>query len=267
MKHSNSFVVNRQRQVLAYLAEHPTTTAQQLADHFEISISTARRDINALSRTGDIIKKYDPNAPSFSLPDFDAYPVISHKEIKDNIAQAAAALIENDDVVFINSSSTALHVISSLTINTVSILTNNGNAMTVPRHTGIDVILLGGEIALANPGGTQKMSLTGDFTLNNIRGAFANKCILGVSGISVDSGLTSMFAREMAVNREMIANTRGKVIVVADHRKIGVRHNFIFSDIRSVDILITDINSDREELERIRQTGVEVITVDGPSFS
>ena len=65
MKHSYSFVSNRQRQVLAYLAEHPTATAQQLADHFEISISTARRDINALSRTGDIIKKYDPDTPSF----------------------------------------------------------------------------------------------------------------------------------------------------------------------------------------------------------
>ena len=33
------------------------------------------------------------------------------------------------------------------------------------------------------------------------------------------------------------------------------------------DILITDINSDPEELERIRRAGVEVITVDGPSFS
>lgn len=267
MKRSYSFVSNRQRQVLAYLAEHPTATAQQLADHFEISISTARRDINALSRTGDIIKKYDPDAPSFSLPDFDARPVISHKEIKDNIAQAAAALIENDDVVFINSSSTALHVISILTVNAASILTNNGNALTIPRHNGVDVILLGGEIAFANPDGKQKMSLTGDFTLSNIRSAFASKCILGVSGISVDGGLTSMFSREMAVNREMIANTRGKVIVVADHRKIGVRHNFIFADIRSIDILITDINSDPEELERIRRAGVEVITVDGPSFS
>ena len=90
----------------------------------------------------------------------------------------------------------------------------------------------------------------------------ATKCVLGVSGISVRGGLTSLAIQDPAVNKAMIQHCGGPVIVVADHRKIGVRHNFYFGSIHDVTHLVTDSKSDPEELQRIRDAGITVCVVD-----
>ena len=50
----------------------------------------------------------------------------------------------------------------------------------------------------------------------------------GVSGISAERGVSSAALDELTVNREMISSSLDKVIIVADNRKIGINHNYIF---------------------------------------
>ena len=90
-----------------------------------------------------------------------------------------------------------------------------------------------------------KMSMTGALAVEMISRISTTKCILGVSGISAEGGLTSMAVQDPA-----------------DHRKVGIRHNFLFGSLSDVSRLVTDTGSDPEELENIRRAGVEITLVD-----
>mgnify|MGYP002552724339 CR=1 FL=1 len=110
--------------------------------------------------------------------------------------------------------------------------------------------------------GNMKMSMTGALAVEMISRISTTKCILGVSGISAEGGLTSMAVQDPAVNRAMIQHCNGPVIIAADHRKVGIRHNFLFGSLSDVSRLVTDTGSDPEELENIRRAGVEITLVD-----
>ena len=145
----------------------------------------------------------------------------------------------------------------------MTIITNNGRSLSLKRSPDTELVLIGGQVGNSDPNGTlMKTSMTGDFAVDMISKISATKCVLGVSGISVNGGLTSLAIQDPAVNKAMIQHCNGPVIVVADHRKIGVRHNYYFGSIHDVTHLITDSGSDPEELEKIRNAGITVCVVD-----
>ncbi len=263
MKRSRAEVQSRQNSILEYLRKNTYATVTELAAYFSVSPVTVRRDLAALKEDGALRKTF--GGVSFTkgmrvLPPFDSERYINTNiPEKEAIARKAAEFIVDDDTVFINSSSTALRIYPYINVNNAIIVTNNGRALSAERHRGTDLIILGGEVAGTS---STKMSMTGNFTVENIGKIAASKCILGVSGISASGGLTSMSSRDPDINRSMIASCRGPVIIVADYRKIGTEHNFRFGSLSDVDYLITDSQADPQELEQIRAAGVAVITVE-----
>ena len=71
-----------------------------------------------------------------------------------------------------------------------------------------------------------------------------------------------MSIQDPAVNQSNSKQCQGHFNVVADHRKVKIQHSFFFCSLSKISCLITDSESDAEELDNIRQNGVEVITVD-----
>lgn len=267
MKRSRSDVHARQGRILKYLQENPTTKTSELAEHFSVSISTMRRDLIELSANGEITKVYGGTstpvrAMSKALPlfDLDRYSN-ANIDVKEAIAMRAAAMISPGDSVFINSSSTALLIYPHVKCEGVVFITNNVFALDAERNADSSLIILGGE-AYMDRSSKKRHSLYGNIAEENIKKISAKVCIIGVSGISASDGLTSQSFREPGVNRAMVDRCTGPVIVVADHRKVGFAHNYNFASISQVDYLITDSLTDPEELQKIRNAGVEVILVD-----
>lgn len=266
MKRSKIDIINRQNSILEFLQKNKYASVEEIAAEFKISIATARRDLAALKSDGEI-KRFSGGAglPDSAkvLPQFDdARYNMSNIPEKNAIAKCAAEMLSDGDTVFINSSSTALRIYQYITNKSVIAVTNNGRSLFLDRNPGTDLIILGGEVPNAQGNSYKKMSLTGEFTVANINRIAATKCILGVSGISVEGGLTSMAIQDPAVNRAMIQRCNGPVIVVADHRKIGVEHNFRFGKITDIHCLITDSKSNPQKLEEFRNLGIEVIIVE-----
>jgi DeoR/GlpR family transcriptional regulator of sugar metabolism len=121
---------------------------------------------------------------------------------------------------------------------------------------GVDLILTGGEVY------GNRQSLVSEMAVDATRKVIANKCFMGVHGISAAGGVTSSYLQEVAVNRSMLAHCSGPKIVVADSSKIGVCQNFLDYSLDQITHLITDSNADKWELEQLRAKGVEVIVVD-----
>ncbi|MCU6746886.1 MULTISPECIES: DeoR/GlpR family DNA-binding transcription regulator [Lachnospiraceae] len=266
MKTSKSEIISRQNKIINYLRKNNCIKITELADMFGVSDTTIRRDIHLLANYGEAIRCKNNICMldiKRSHPRFDDEKGASAcTEEKDKIAQYAATLLEDGDTVFFNSSSTALRVIPYIKNKAVTIITNNGRSLFTDRDSSTELVLIGGEVIGNTKMGNSKMYTTGTLAVEAIEKISATKCILGVSGISAKGGLTSMAVQDPAVNQAMIRHCSGPVIVVADHRKVGIQHSFFFGNLSDVSCLITDAECDPCELEKIRQTGVEVIIAD-----
>ncbi|NLC55075.1 MAG: DeoR/GlpR transcriptional regulator, partial [Erysipelothrix sp.] len=172
------------------------------------------------------------------------------------IAKFAAGQVEENDTIFINTSSTALLVLKYIKRKHVTVITNNGKVLLMDYDPKISVLLTGGEVR--NP----KEALVGEFALNNLSLVTADKFFIGVSGISAKSGLTSALISEVAVNKNMLSRCSGKIFVLADHTKIGIDHSFQSGSLRNIDYLITDTKADQKHLNDIEKQNVGVIALE-----
>ncbi len=263
MKNSKNEIVSRHNKIIKYLRKNNCEEVSELAAAFHVSSATIRRDIHTLAEHGEAIRcknNFCILDISRSHPKFDDEQGISACSVeKEKIAQYAATLLEDGDTVFFNSSSTVLRILPYIQNKSLTIVTNNGRSLFTDRDSNTDLVLIGGEVIGNTKIANTKMYTAGTLALEAIQKISSTKCILGVSGISVKGGLTSMAIQDTAINQAMIKHCQGPVIVVADHRKVGIQHSFFFSNLSEISCLITDSDSDNKELERIRQAGVEVI--------
>lgn len=260
MKNNRSVIQKRQTQLLRYLGEKQDVSVTQLAELLNVSPITVRRDLDQLAERG-LVKRYFGGARLVSntqVDDESAYleTTIQNLAQKQAIARQAAEMLEDGDTVFINSSSTALMIFPHLKDKNVLIVTNNGRSLITPRSANVELVLTGGEVY------GNKQSLVGQLTLETISCVTSNKCIIGVSGISADGGITTRVLQETSINQAMLRRCNGPKIVVTDSSKIGIQHNFNSGTIHDITHLITDTGADERALESIRRAGVEVITVE-----
>jgi DeoR family transcriptional regulator, fructose operon transcriptional repressor len=57
----------------------------------------------------------------------------------------------------------------------------------------------------------------------------------------------------------MIEQTRGPVIVVADHTKIGTVADFVIAPIDRVDVLVVDAGAGSELRDQLAEAGLEMV--------
>jgi DeoR family fructose operon transcriptional repressor len=179
---------------------------------------------------------------------------LTHPEEKRQIGALAASLIEKDDIVFINSGTTTTQVIRQLRGDpSVSVFTNNLTGAFEVGEPGFQYFVVGGEFQ------PRSNSLAGRFAIENLGQVFANKAILGVDGVSVRYGCTVPSNAEAEIVRQMIKQTHGEIIIVADHSKWGVVSTFQIAPMRQVNRLITDPGLDPLAFESLSTQGVEIL--------
>lgn len=253
MKRSKAHVAGRRDALIALLESRGQATVAELAEHFDVSALTIRRDLDylesqqVLSRQHGAAVLLNPlGRPSGSW------------QIRSNraIAREAARHVSDGDCIFINASSTALLVIDYITALDVTIITNNGKALLLDEAPNVTILLTGGEIRPPRP------SMTGEIVLDYLRRVKATKCLLGATGVSASYGLTSATSPEPAVNALMIERSSER-IVVADSSKIGLTSSFQFGSIDEVDLFITDAGASDEQVQELTDGGLgSVIRVD-----
>ena len=262
MKNSLDAIRQRQMKLLDYLQKKQNCTVYELADYLQVSQVTVRRDLEELEKK-KMLNRYFGGAeamPLFVKEDEHAYMASTQAnlDLRRAIARAAAARLEDGDTVFINSSSTALLIYPFITKD-VTIITNNGRSLQAERPRNVSLLLTGGEV------NGNKQSLTGQAAVDMLSRITASKCILGVSGISLEGGITSRVMQETIINRTMLKRCSGEKIVVADHTKIGLEHNFFSAELKEITHLITDTQADPEKIEELRQAGITVILAEPDS--
>ncbi len=85
--------------------------------------------------------------------------------------------------------------------------------------------------------------------------------LLGADGLDLEEGLTTPTVGMAAIERAMIAQTRGEVVVLADRSKIGVVADVVICGFDQVDAVMLDDGVDEAVRDELTSRGVRCIVV------
>jgi DeoR family transcriptional regulator, fructose operon transcriptional repressor len=248
----------RRERIQEYLVTHKIVRMDDLVAMLDTSEATVRRDLEWLEREGIVERTHGGAILSQKLtlePEY-LQRAQKHPEEKRLIGEMAASLIEDNDVVFINSGTTTTQVIRHIRAGAgITVFSNNVYAALEVGEAGFKHHLLGGEFQ------PHSNSVAGRFASDNLRQVYADKTILGVDGVSLLHGCTVPSNAEAEVVKQMIERTQGKIFIVADSSKWGVVSNFQVATIDEIDKLITDKEFDPLAIETLTARSVEGLVV------
>lgn len=249
------YAPERQQEILRLARDGGRVDVLSLAEEFQVTAETIRRDLKALDRAGLVRRVHGGAIPAGRL-DFE--PDLAEREgtaadEKDRIAAAALAELPSEGSVILDAGSTvsrlatALPLESELTVVTHSLPT----AARLADHPGIQLHLVGGRIRHRTRAAVDAWSLR---AYGEIR---ADVLFLAANGFSAEAGLTTPDLAEASVKRATVAAAR-RVVLLADSGKWGQEHFARFGDLADVDLLITDTGLAPEDAAAIEAGGTEV---------
>ncbi len=256
---ANKIATRRQQDILAELYEKGQVSVNDLSDRFRVNPITIRRDLDVLAKEGKLERVHGGaviNSNQLNEFGFDEKS-IAHRESKRRIAEAAAKLVPEGATLFLNSGSTSAEIVHYLGQgeHTVRVITNNAAISQVECNTKVEVYLCGGVYRPCSK------SLVGEMALATLSTVFSSYTILGANGVSVEQGITTAVQRETAINKKMIEQSQGPLVVAVDSSKIGRVSSFQTESFDRIDILITDTDIDPVELKKLQKTNKKIILV------
>lgn len=245
----------RIEEIKNYIYENKTVTLEQICNRFNISTSTLRRDLNEIIATSDIKKVYG-GVTVLSKREMTSYDerYITNQTTKKLIASAAAGLIEDGDIVFIDSGTTMPHVISHLVNKkNITVLTNNIEVINaaVPLNN-INVIMLSGTLY------RKTLSFIGPSAVQLLHAYNINKALIATTGYSIESGLTCSTPLEADLKRVAIERSK-EVYLLADSSKYGAVSLVTYCSLNKVNILITEKTPPDEVVEYMEKNGRKIL--------
>ena len=250
MKVRKTIVDSRREEIMKLLQGNNYIKVEDLAKRFNVSTVTIRRDLQFWEDRGAIIRDY---GGASLIQAFVEDPEYENKRFVQAIAKRASQFIENDDIIFINSSRTALAIIQYIKNKHVVVITNNANVIGTSPDPLVNIVLTGGDVRFP------KKSLTGDTALATLNNITATKCFIGCSGLT-EEGISTSYIKEMMINQTMLKNTGKKRFVLCDHTKFGLKFAFQYSTFDSIDYLITDHLANQEIIDKIKyKKNIEII--------
>lgn len=257
MKSSIKEIKERREEIidLLFSEENNSKTVKNLATTFQVSEMTIRRDLNHLQEIGLVNRFHGGASLIVDTQKNKSKNEYMIERIKEEISKKAAEYINDNSTLYINSGTTALNIVDHLKKLSLIIVSNNIRLYQKDIGPNSTVIITGGEVRLP------KEVLVGSLAMDALSTMHADIAVMSCSGISAEKGVTTDNPHEARINKLMINNTSGIVILVADYRKVGKDTNFMVTELADIDILITDAYSDIDAIRKIEESGVTVVQV------
>jgi DeoR family transcriptional regulator, fructose operon transcriptional repressor len=244
----------RKAVILTLLSENDSMDVAEFAYRLGVSEITVRRDLNALSSKGLIVRTHGGAMSVKSSQDrieFANKAAVRQKE-KDYIAQLASRRIEDGDTIFLDCGSTVFSMAPYLKNRNIKVITNSLPLAYALLNSQVKINFIGGEVD------KERMAVHGTIAAYHIRRYKATKAFIGVDGISLSGGLSSNSEHEAEISMAMAAQSK-EVFLLCDSSKIEQDKYLQFAPLSIIDWLVTDREATEGVLENYRKEGVLVI--------
>jgi DeoR/GlpR family transcriptional regulator of sugar metabolism len=227
----------RQQKILDILYKEGQVNVSSLANQFETSKDTIRRDLTDLEEQGVLKRAYGGAIPKKRIPfGIDARKKVETDE-KYEIAKKAKQLIKPESLVAIDGGSTNILLASMLPLSIkLRVVTNSFPvADELRKRPNIDVFFLGGTY------NKESQTTVGDAVYQQLKGFRFDQCFLGAYAIDSSIGITvpAPYEDEANVKRFLIENS-AEVNIMGALSKLDKVSNYVICDIGSVDRIICE---------------------------
>lgn len=235
----------RHEQLMDLCSQRGVISVRQAAKIFGISEMTVRRDFDELASTGAVVREHGgirlpevaQSVPS-EIPYFDKLAV--RQSEKQRIAQAACALIEPDDTVFLGPGSTCAAIARALPPVRLRIVTNSIIALNMLQiHPGLEVCCLGGQYR------RRSGSFIGPVAEDSLAPLGIDKCFIGTNGVM--SGVISCSNLEEGRLQALACDRAASRFLVFDSSKLDQLDFYNFYNLDRIDAVITDAGASDEQ--------------------
>lgn len=248
--------LRRKDEILKLLAENRMMKAGELAEQFDVSMETIRRDLSEMEAM-KLIRRVHGGAVLYTEygiePDY-SFRTVENYDKKILIAKKAAELVNDGDSIIIDIGTTTLEFAKCLKEKKdLTILTNSIQiAYELTTEKANTVILLGGKVR-AGEGTT-----SGYWSENMIDNFFADKLFLGVGAIMPEYGVMDYHVEETNLRRHCMKHVK-QVIALADYSKFGIKALNHVCNSDELDYLVTDEKANKKILKELRDLGIKVL--------
>jgi DeoR/GlpR family transcriptional regulator of sugar metabolism len=255
-----SGVAERRRLILERLQEQDFVSVKELAEEFQVTGMSLRRDLSALAERGLLSRVRGGATRARTAATSRVYWESERRnaQAKARIARAAAELLVGKTSALFYSGSTVAKVAAALDERTQATLT-----VVTPSLPVINEVSSWPESHLVVVGGVYLpayMAQVGPQAVATLGRINAEVAVIGCDGLTADEGLTTPHQLVAEVGAVMVQRAR-EVVVVADSSKVGRRGFAPIAPSSAVTKLVTDSGADAGEVEALRRHGVDVILV------
>jgi DeoR family transcriptional regulator of aga operon/DeoR family fructose operon transcriptional repressor len=246
----------RRNEILTKIKIQRAVKVCDLMEEYKVSIETIRRDLEYLEKKG-LLRRVYGGAVLHGFygeeTDYDRRVVTNYPQ-KQAIGEKTAELINHGDTLFINRGTTTMEVVKALGLKkNLTVITNSILIAQelIKINDNCRIILLGGELRRG------EQTLYGTITDSNLEEFYATKAILGIGGISPETGITDYYLQETNTVRIMIQRS-AEVIGIADSSKFGVVAMNFICPLEKVHTLVTDWTTPAKVIAEYRSRGLKV---------
>ncbi len=248
----------RRARIWELLQERRAVRVSSLSEDLGVSEMTIRRDLERLEAEGVLLRTHGGALLRRRMVEEAHYldNVSSNAEQKRRIARRAASMIQPGETVFLSAGTTAAQVLRHVDPGLEGrVITHNSGALAEAQDLNLEVILVGGRYR------PRSNAVDGPLGIEQLGHFHASRMLLGVDGLDLEEGLTTPTVGIASMDRAMIDRTRGEVVVLVDHSKIGVVADVVICGLDRVDAVIVDDGIDEAVRDELTSLGVQCIVV------
>ncbi len=224
--------IERKERILGLLATATAHRVSELAAALYTSEATVRRDLTAMEKEGLVRRVYGGVVLAREDPPLD-FRRQENAAAKADIARRAAALIRDGDTVFLDASSTVLHILPHLSrLKDLTVVTNSHRAVELLAGGNHRVFCTGGQLLRRN------LAYVGPLAEEMLRSLSFDIAFFSSRGVSEEGEITDSSEEETWLRRVALSRAARKVFL-ADASKRGQRYLFLLGHLEDMDEVIS----------------------------
>ena len=252
---AKKIAAQRQKEIVEVLERNGGYKMTELANIFNVSKETIRRDLIHLNEIGAIQKKY---GGAVSAYEFQSQPVSmkleKNHDLKERICRKALEFIPQNSIIYIDTGSTCTCLASMLKqYEGLTVITNSLSAAEALVDSKCMVHVAGGQLNSLN------LSFEGYQTTSFLGTIKVELAFMGSTGFDQHNGPTTISFLDTQAKQTILHNSKTK-IVLADSSKAETTAFAQYATWQEMDYFISDTNLPEETVKKLSEL-TNVITV------
>ncbi len=224
----------RKNKILEIIGENGYIKVEQLAQKLYTSSSTVRRNLTQLEKLGLVKRSYGgATLSSDSLERPLNFRFQKNHEQKSIIAQKASKFLRDNTVIFIDSSSTCLHMLPYISNHrNITVYTDGLELCALLGENNVKVYCLGGAYL------PRSKAFYGEYAENVVGSLYFDTLFFSASGFC-DNTITDVSEPSSPLRRKLVKNSKEKYFL-CDSSKIGKKDTYVICGKNEITKVITE---------------------------